>query len=264
VRLVLTRHHYLPMRRNPVYRRLLNHTSRIIAVSGYVREQLLRSGWEESRIVVIHNWLSPDATPSDRLESRDRGRDEWGFTRPLIVGSAGALTPAKGHEDLIRAAKAVTDSIPNAEFAIAGSDPEPGRPTASRLETLIREFRIEDRFRILPPAQPLRVFLNQLDVFVLPSWNEAFSLVLIEAMAAGLAVIATEVGGPSEIVRHDETGILVPPKNPARISAAVESLLGDASRRLRLGAAARTDVLARFNFDRALDQVEALYREVME
>lgn len=275
-RLIITRHHYRPLGSNYLYRRLMARADRVIAVSEYVRDQLLRDRWEGDRVMVIHNWLSPNWShvPGARRDlsahyasepsGRERLRQRWGFTQALVIGSVGSLIPAKGHEDLIRAGHAIISEFPDIEFVIAGEDPSRRKKTERDLRRLIEHSGLLGRSCLLPRVEPVIDLLEALDVFVLPSWNEAFSLVLIEAMAAALPVIATNMGGPGEIVRPGVTGLLVPPKNPDALAGALRELLSDAMLRRRLGEAARKDVRARFDFGRAINQVEAVYRDVLQ
>jgi glycosyltransferase involved in cell wall biosynthesis len=101
--------------------------------------------------------------------------------------------------------------------------------------------------------------LGSAQAFVLPSLSEAFPNAAIEAMAAGLPVVASAVGGLLDLVDHGRTGLLVPPADPGALAGAIASLVDDPARAARLGAAAREDVAQRFSFDRMVRTFENLY-----
>lgn len=260
-KLVLTRHHYLPTASNPFYRRLLKDVRKVIAVSHHVERVLRGTGWPAQRIVVINNWLSPERSAS--CLSREALHARWGLSAGRVIGSVGNLDESKGQQDLIQAASLVVAESRATTFVIAGEDTRPGRPTESRLRDLVARLGLERHVRLIARVESLHEFLSAVDVFVLPSRDEAFSLVLIEAMAAGLPVVATRVGGPAEIVKEDVTGLLVPPRDPHALAKAVNRLLNDKDLGDRLGQNAKQDVESRFDYDRAIDQVESVYFDVL-
>ena len=105
--------------------------------------------------------------------------------------------------------------------------------------------------------------LSQADLFVLPSEQESFGLAALEALASGVPVVASNVGGLPEVVRHAETGWLVPVRDPTALAAAVVQLLADESRRAAMGRAARADAVARFPPELVVARVERLYRQLL-
>ena len=117
------------------------------------------------------------------------------------------------------------------------------------------------RIRFTGTVADVRPLLAAMDVFVLPSWAEGMSNALMEAMAAGRPVVATAVGGNTELVSDGRTGVLVPPGDPGAIARAVGDLLRDPDRATRLGAAARDDVTRRFGARARVAELERLYEE---
>ena len=105
----------------------------------------------------------------------------------------------------------------------------------------------------------MKARLEAADIFVLPSRSEAFPNALLEAMAAGVPVVASGVGGVLEIVRQGETGLIVPPSDPAALASAICRLMADASFAHHLGDAARAEVTGRYSFDRMIDEFDAIY-----
>jgi glycosyltransferase involved in cell wall biosynthesis len=259
-RLVMTRHHYLPLKGNPVYRRLLASAT-IIAVSDSVRATVIESlGVEAERVVTIPNWI--DLARYGGARDRALERRRAGITRRVAVALVGQLTPLKGQEDFLHAAAAVSAERPDVEFLIVGEDHEPGRPFLARLLALTDTLGLRDTVRFFGYDRDLPGLFAGVDVVAVPSWNEAFSLVTAEAMAAGRAVVASRVGALAELVADGRTGILVPPQNPAALADAILHLASDPALVERLGRTARA-ASARFAREPRIDQVVALYERVL-
>ena len=260
VGLVLTRHHYLPIKGNILYRRLLARAL-VIAVSESVRATVIDSlRLPPDRVVTISNWIDLERyrSPRDQAEER-RAR---GITRRVSVGLVGQITPLKGHEEFVRAAGLVARERADVEFLLFGEDRGPGTPFEKRLRDLVRELGLEGSVRFAGYDPDLPGALAALDVVVVPSWNEAFSLVTAEAMAAGRPVIASRAGALVELIADGETGLLVPPRDPAGLAGAILRLTADPALSERLGRAAwRASV--RFARDPCIDQVVALYERAL-
>jgi len=117
--------------------------------------------------------------------------------------------------------------------------------------------------RLLGKRDDVHEILGASDLFVCPSvWDEALGYVILEAMAVGLPAVASRVGGIPEVVAEGETGLLVPPRDPGALAAAIDQLLADPAARERMGRAARRAVEARFSLDQAIDRTIALYQEL--
>ena len=171
-----------------------------------------------------------------------------------LVGSAGRLAPQKGFDDLLRALASVED----ATLVLAGAGPE-----GESLERLAGELGVAERVIWLGWRDDVRGLLATLDVFVLPSRFEGFPLVLLEAMLAGTPVVAADVGSVAEAVLDGETGLLVPPGDPAALATAVRRLLADETLRSRLATAGRQHVLAHFSAEAMTRSFRELYDELL-
>lgn len=232
---------------------------RIVANSRAVRSALGNLG----RISVVYNGLSASAfAPSAGREELRRelgaGPDE------VLVGTAGHFAPLKGQEDLVRAAARVLAGAPSARFALAGGAIYPAwRDYRENVLALIRALGLEGRIVCPGNREDLSSFLAALDVFVLPSWSEGFGRSALEAMAAGLPVVATAVGGVPEVVAEGETGILVSPRDPGALSAAVLRLVRDGNLRAKLGAAGRERAKL-FTAEKTVSGVVEVYRSLGE
>lgn len=254
-RVILTRHHYLPLRRNVISRAALRRADRIIAVSEFVRRNLLAQfSLPETQVVTIPNWVrEEDVAP---LPERAHARARFGLTRPLVITTVGQLAPAKGPEDFLRAAALLGRE--DCEFLIVGAAPAKHRAFEARLQRLARQLGLRAHF--LGHVDDLRPVWAASDLFVLPSHGEGFSLALVQAMAAGVPVIAFAAGGPAEIVVHGETGFLVPPRDVRALAERLWELLEDPERRARVAEAARLAVRQRFDRERILRQIESVYK----
>lgn len=168
------------------------------------------------------------------------------------------LRREKNHEALIAAAALLAPSHPELRYRIVGDGPR-----RAELEALARARGIADRIEFLGHQEDVPSLLAGADLFVLPSRSEAFPNGAIEAMAAGLPVVASDVGGLRDLIDDGRTGLLVPPANPEALAAAIESLVADPARAAALGAAARNEIESRYSFERMLRDFDALYQSAV-
>lgn len=261
-KLILTRHHYLPLKRNLVYRWLLQDVSAVIAVSDSVRESVIeRLGLAPERVHTIPNWIDPESfQPIDREAARAMFR----LRGNLTVACIGQITQAKGQEEFIRAAARIGQMRLDIEFLIAGEEKEEGEPFTNKLKKLAASLGIGERVRFMGYVRHIRELLASVDIVVVPSWDEGFSLVTIEALAARRAVIASNVGGISGIIKDNATGLLFPPRDAQALSNKLLWALSDAPLRDRLAAQGQRDVYARFGRDQVIDRIESLYLDVLK
>ncbi len=177
--------------------------------------------------------------------------------RPYVLG-IGRLVPQKGFDVLIRAYGEA--HLPGHDLVIAGEGPE-----RAALEAVAREVVVAGRVRFVGRADRAAAvaLFRHCDLFVLPSRLEPMGIVNLEAMAAGKPVIASEVGGVPELVLDGETGLLVPPEDPAALAAAMRKLAGDPDLRLRLGGAGRARAET-FNWPNIADQYVRIYESILQ
>jgi L-malate glycosyltransferase len=257
-KLFLTRHHYLPLKKNPLYRWLLGSTSAFIAVSDTVRDSLLeRLALPPERVPVIPNWI--DTSRFQPFE-RDKARAMFQIKANLSVACIGQLTPEKGQEEFIRAAGQICRTRSDVEFLIAGEEKSESQSFTRRLQLIAETMGIADRIRFMGFVQYVPELLAAVDVVVVPSWDEGFSLVTIEAMAARRAVLASNVGGIKGIIQENVNGLLFPPHDANGMAEKMKFLLADAPLRDRLAGQGQREVYAKFSRDKVIDQIEALYR----
>jgi glycosyltransferase involved in cell wall biosynthesis len=260
-KLVLTRHHYLPLSRNALYRWMLEDVAAVIAVSDSVRESIIeRLHLPPERVRTIPNWIDPARF---RPIDRDAARALFRLRGSLSVACIGQVTPAKGQEEFIRASGRVSQMRPDIEFSIAGDEGEEGKPFTNNLKKLAGTLGLGDRVKFLGHVRHIPELLAAVDVVVVPSRDEGFSLVTIEAMAARRAVLASNVGGIAGIIKDNVTGLLFPPRDAQALTEKLLYLVSDAPLRERLSLQAQRDVYARFGRDHIIGRIESLYRETL-
>jgi glycosyltransferase involved in cell wall biosynthesis len=175
-----------------------------------------------------------------------------------ILGSVARLAPKKGQATLIEAAALVLRRRPDATFVLVG-----GGPQRAELRAHADRLGLDGRLRFLGPVEDPVPLLSRMDIFVLPSHMEGMSNALLEAMAAGRPVVATDVGGNAEVVRDGVTGLLVPPRDAGRLAEALLALLDDPARAGAMGAAGRVRVEAHFSAGVMVRHLEDLYRKLL-
>jgi glycosyltransferase involved in cell wall biosynthesis len=217
----------------------------VVANSQAAAARLVRERVPMERVRVVPNGIALESyapRPSDRPIRR--------------IVTVANLRPEKGHDTLIAAMPPVLRRRPELEFVFAGDG-----PCRERLEALARTTRVADRVRFVGHAEDVAGLLASSDLFVLPSRSEAFPNSVLEAMAAGLPVVATRVGGITELVEHQRTGVLVPPDDERALSFALLDLVQWPAHAARLGEAARSTVASRYSFDQMVSAFDRIYRE---
>ena len=202
--------------------------------------------------------LGLDLEPLLRLDaSLPTLRRELGLPDDIpVMGFVGRLVPIKDPTTLIRAFSLVKRRVPDAVLLLVGDGPMRGE-----LETQTSALGIANAVKFLGWRQDLPAVYGALDIVLLSSINEGTPVSVIEAMAAGRAVVATDVGGVRDVVESGQTGVLVPPKDPEALAEAVSQLATDAHSRSRMGQAGRQVVQTRFRVARLIENIDRLYRE---
>ncbi len=241
-------------RSNYLQERLLAHRiGRYIAVSNDIASRLTGTlRWPANKVVVIRNGIPLDRFPSP-VDADLRARLTGPKDRPVVLTVA-RLDEQKGHEVLIEAAA----RLPEACFVLAGEGPR--RP---QLEKQTNELGLGDRVVFLGWRSDVPQLLAACDAFVLPSLYEGTSLALLEAMAAGKAIVGSAVGGTDEVVVDGESGLLVPPGDAAALAAALQQVLAEAQLRERLGDAARSRAESHFSASVAAQRVTGVYEDLL-
>ncbi|MFC7545278.1 glycosyltransferase [Plantactinospora sp. GCM10030261] len=243
-----------PPRRVDYERALGRSVDRVIAQSGDEVRELARMGIPRSRMSVIPSGVDLTAfAPTGPVVPGDRRR----------VLSVGRLVERKGFGDVIRAMRLV----PDAECVVVGGPPHrqlDTDPEARRLTDLIAECGLTDRVRLAGavPREEMPAWYRSADVLVAAPWYEPFGLTPLEAMACGVPVVGTAVGGLTDTVVPGLTGDLVPARDPRSLGAAVQRLLTDRVRRTAYATAALDRARTRYSWQRTADQMADVYAAV--
>ncbi len=243
-----------------VFRLRQGRFDRIVAVSRAVAEDLVAAGIRPARIAVIPNGVDPEAfRPAPRAEKREIRRllGLEPLEGPLLL-MVGNLIPLKGHEYVLRAMPRIVAQHPEVRLLVIGEG-----PLEESLRSLVKSLGIEHAVkRTSPLAVLLPRVMDAADLLVHPSLTESFGLVVAEAQASGLPVVATRIGGPAEIVVDGETGYLVPEEDPEAIAEAVLRLVSNFEVLREMGTAGRQRVLQLFDIRRCAKEYLELFRQV--
>jgi L-malate glycosyltransferase len=216
---------------------------------------------ESLHVAVVPNFVDPEQFhPSDDRPDLRRLFPQFAWHaagRPSVLLHASNFRPLKRVGDAVLGFAEVLRSRP-AVLVLVGDGPE-----REGVERLVRALGLESQVALLGEQMHLGPLFAQADLFLLPSDQESFGLAALEALASGVPVVATDIGGLPEVVRNGETGRLVPVHDPRALAAAVLDLLGDEPRRAAMGRAARADAMARFRPGPVVDRFEALYRQAL-
>lgn len=256
---VITRHVLFPLK--PFNRFALKNLSKAIAVSSGV-ETSLQKVFARPKIEVIPNGIDIENwSNADHGKLREEFRSLHGI--PLdapLVGTVGELIPLKGQRDFVLAANEIVKRCPNAHFVVVGKDTTIDKRFRRELKRLVKVFRLDDRFLWLDWVDDTAELFAALDLFVSASHSESFGLAILESMASGTAVVATETEGARELEIDKE--MLVPVKDPVKLAEVVCSLLEDPERRRMIGETAQMRASEKFSLGRMIDQTEALYKDI--
>jgi glycosyltransferase involved in cell wall biosynthesis len=216
---------------------------RVVANSSAAVDRLIEEGVAVGTIAHITNGLDLDRYDSVRAARPRR-----------VIATVANLRPGKGHEVLLKAAASIVRRIPDVTFLIVGDGPR-----REELERLAATLRVSAQVQFVGYRTDVPEILRQADVFAFPSFMEASPNAVIEAMAAGLPIVATRVGGIPEVIEHERSGLLVAPGDDRALAAALVRVIERPALASQLGDAARAAVTARFSFDRMVGEFQQLY-----
>ncbi len=241
-----------------IMRMVLNHwSSRVIAVSDDLRNRYLAGGGiDPSKLITVHNGIEIERFAGDRAALRQKLAHELNLPSAAVLAvTVSVLRDGKGIDVLLAAVRNVIARMPNAFFLIVGDGPK--RDAWTRMA---HDLGVEQHVLWLGHRNDIASILPGCDLFVLPSLDDAFPTVLLEAMAASLPVVASDAGGIPEIVTPGVTGELVPAGDRSRLALAIEEMLRT-SERSHLGAMAHSIACRRFSTQAWLDRLTAIYDE---
>jgi glycosyltransferase involved in cell wall biosynthesis len=235
-------------------RLIVRFMDQYITVSHDLASRIRRTfGFPGEKIQVIHNGVHVERY-NRAIDPEQRLLLTGDQSRPLVLTTA-RLEKVKGIDYLIEAAV----HVPEAMFLVAGDGPQ-----RSELERLAGQLGLSDRVIFLGFRQDVDRLLAACDIFVLPSLFEGLPLSILEAMAAGKAVVATQAGGNGEAVIHEETGLLVPPCDPEQLASAIRRLITEPGLSRRFGDAGRSRLLKEFTVGRMVENYDLIYQSLLQ
>lgn len=258
------------IRRPVIVRRLMHRacaafSQRVLCISLAVKDNLVLDQPAIQPIVRV----IPNGIDTQHFAKQDRSSESLRFGRissqSLLIGMIGRINQWKGQDVLIKAASLLRGEFPELNWVIVGSVFADEHHHREQIDAQLRELDLSDVVTILDFTDEVPSILSSLDIYVhLSKQPEPFGLAIVEAMSAELPVVATAPGGPSEIVLDGVTGLLVPPNDPASTAKALRELILNPETRKKMGAAGLERANTFYQVDRYVQQVEALYDEVLQ
>ncbi len=234
-------------------RLVLRGFQKVVTVSEAIETSLRRSGLRARKLMTIANGIDEKPfqvdPPSGRL---DLPKDK------MIIGVVGRLIPVKGHKYLLEAARELVVDFPQVLFLFVGDGPE-----REALGGMVSAFGLESKVVFAGKQLDMPAVYASIDLLALPSLSEGMPMTVIEAMAAGRAVVASRVGDIPKLIRHEETGLLVEPCNPHALKLAISQLLSDPARRAELAIRGQQWVSEQFSARTMAARYQDVYRAVL-
>jgi glycosyltransferase involved in cell wall biosynthesis len=248
--IVRTRHLALPITSKVSYG-FLPH--KVVTVSEYVRQYLINEGIPAEKVIAIPTGIDISRFDPDKYNENLRQGLRLKSDVP-IVGTIAILRRKKGHHILLDAIPLILQKIPEAVFVFAGDGPQ-----RQNITNKIKNSGLSDRVFLLGLRKDIPNILKSIDVFVLPTLQEALGTSFIEAMAMGKPVIGTDVGGVSEVIKDGLNGYLAEPNNPHALADAVIRMLRDKEKAKIMGMEGRKIVEQNYTVEKMCEKMYALY-----
>ena len=241
--------------------KIINKMSdKIVVVSRKRAEPFISQG--VTKIEMIYNGVDLQEFNSDINGEGVRKEFNIDASTPLL-GIIATIELGKGHHTLIRSLKEIIKIIPNLRVLIVGKALPFSKKYLKKIKVLIQNLKLSHAVRFTGSREDIPDIIQALDLLILPSLNESFGRVLIEAMALRKPVVATEVGGIPEVVEKDVTGLLVPPEDPGALAKAIIFLLKNPLKASEMGKKGRERVEKYFTLHRHVKRIEEIYEELL-
>jgi len=234
-----------------IERLMLSFVQSLFAVSNSVAEfNRHKKKVPSEKVTVLPNWVEPTELRHGTFEM-DMVRARYRIPKSsIVIGAAGRLSPEKGHLVLLESFAELMKRWPNCRLLIAG-----GGPIHQELLNRVDMLGATSNIFLLGDLKNMHDFYSAVDIFVQPSRYETFGIAVLEAMHLGLPVIASNVGGLPELIKHEKTGLLVDPESPEALLQALERLLKDQALRERLGKSGCSFVQKHYDGKRCVEQL---------
>lgn len=249
---------------DPIHRWIYRHVDYIIAISEVIRKNIVETHpLTADKVGIIHHGVDFNRfrfSAALRELSRKKLKIE---PDELLIGIIGRLQVAKGYLEFLAMAEQVAARYKNTKFILIGEASRGEEAQANAILARATELGLGNRLLVTGYRDDVPELLAAMDLFVFPSYAEAFGLVLIEAMSMKVPVISSNCDGVLDIVLPDQTGILVSPRNIPKLTQAVEVLLTDREKRTAMGKAGFERAQTCFSEERMIDQIETLYQNLL-
>lgn len=255
---VLTRHVLFSLK---VFNRFaLKNLSKAIAVSSAVKNELQKL-FPAEKITIVSNGINIENFANVNQEKLGR---EFRFEHnipfdSLVIATVGEIIPLKGQEDFILASHLVAQKFPEAFFVIIGKDNSFEQSFRRKLKRVVKVFGLEEKYLWLNWVEDMPTLLHACDLFVSPSHSESFGLAILEAMASGRAVVATETAGAKELLGEEN---LVPIKSPTKLGEKICEFLADEKLREDFGKKLQTIAKEKFDLEKMIEETESIYQQI--
>ena len=262
-------------------RSLIRRNSALIAISQAVARYLTQEQVPSEQIHCVYDGVDLQQYQARKVDApqhesrfstappapllRGEGRNKEFLTdSSLRIGIVGQIGSRKGHLFLLEALRELVRSFPELMLWIVGVEPEHSTEAyTEKLLQTVEEWKLQNHVKFWDFRSDIPELLIQLDVLVLPSLQEPFGKIVIEAMAMGTAVVASNVGGVPEIIQDGESGLLVPPGDAAALRGTLTKLLSNKDLRFKIGTAGRLRVHEHFSLQRNVAETQALYEKLL-
>jgi glycosyltransferase involved in cell wall biosynthesis len=252
---VRTRHLALPITSKFTYN-VLAH--KIVTVSEYVRKYLISEGIDASKVQTVQTCV--DLDKFDPGKAGDGLRQELGLVPGTpLVGTVSILRRKKGHHVLLDAIPRILERFPDTVFVFAGNGPQ-----RENITNRIKDLGLGKKVFLLGLRHDVPYILNSIDLFVLPTLQEALGTSFVEAMAMGKPLIGTDVGGVGELIRDGQNGYLIKPDDPSALADAITRMLEDREKAEAMGKQGMDMVRKHFTSERMCGEMYDLYSSLLE
>jgi glycosyltransferase involved in cell wall biosynthesis len=242
---------------NKIDLRLIRRLKRVLLVSEAMRARVAEWGLPKDRIDLVRNCIVLENYPYGERSQTLRREFDWPEDC-FVIGHIGRLSAEKGQQDLIETFHQLAAEQPRLRLVIAGDGPD-----AQKLAAAVEAGPAADRVQLLGHRNDIRDVFGSLDLLVLNSLTEGLPNVVLEAMALGVSVVATAVGGTPELIEDGETGWLIPAGDPQALQTAIENVLQSTAECERRRRAARRRIENDFNMDSLIETTHSIYRRIL-
>ena len=240
---------------------IMNCSNKIIAHCKHMKKAAIEKGIKDRKITIVYNGI--DTEKFNPEISGDKFRIKFNIDESTcLIGMIARIVPWKGCDDFIKAAAEVIKVIPNSKFVIVGEAPE--RVYLDKLIKLSRKLKREEKIIFTGLYSDMLDVYGSLDLFVLPSWEEPFGRVILEAMSMAKPIVATNTGGTPEQIFNNVTGILVPPKDHISLANGIIKILQNRKMAEKMGIAGRKWVEKCFGINQYVTGIENLYKNLIK